>query len=117
MNAERFKEYVEKILRDQIQKRLTADKGYSDIKDLPDNWESYKVQKEVGKDGAPTESVIRIISTAKGRHLVISNDSLKKDEAKLLEKGLEPISQSPDTVSAEELKKLINKPEIEHECK
>lgn len=111
------KEYVEKILRSQIQKRLTSDKSYADISELPENWESYKVQKEVGKEGSPSESVMRIITAAKGRHLVIANEKLKKDEANLLEKGLETTAQSPDTISVKELQKMIDEPEIEHECK
>lgn len=110
------KQYVSEILRSQIQKRLTKDKNYTEISKLSDDWSSYKIQKETGKDGAPTEAVIRIITAAKGRDLVIADDSLKKEEVKLLEKGLEPKAQAPDTVTAQELEEMQKKEDIIHEC-
>lgn len=110
------KEYVSHVLQTQIQKRLNDEKGYTEINKLPENWASYKVQEEVGKDGAPTEAVIQIMTTANGRDLVIADDNLKKDEAKLLEKGLEKKAQAPDTVTVDEMKEMIKEEEIEHEC-
>lgn len=111
------KEYVKTILNTQIQKRLSSDKGYLEIKDLPEDWGSYPVQKAQNKDGSPTESVIRIISSAKGRDLVIADEELKKSQAKLLEKGLEKRVQAPDTVSVEETKEMMKHEEIIHSCK
>lgn len=111
------KKYVTEVLKSQIQKRLTKNKGYANIDELPENWDSYKVQKEVGKDGAPTENLIKIITAAKGRDLAIADKSLKQDAANLLEKGLEQKAQAPDTVTIEEMKDMIKKPEIIHECK
>lgn len=111
------KEYVKTILNTQIQKRLSSDKGYLDIKDLPEDWGSYPVQKAQNKDGSPTEAVIRIISSAKGRDLVIADEELKKSQAKLLEKGLEKKVQAPDTVSVEETKEMMKHEEIIHSCK
>lgn len=110
------KEYVSKILETQTQKRLSSDMGYTEIEKLSDNWPSYAVQKAVGEEGAPTESVIRIISAAKGRDLVVADEKLKKDEIKLLEKGLQPKAQAPDTVTVEQFKNLIKHDEIVHEC-
>lgn len=111
------KEYVKNILNTQIQKRLSSDKGYLDINDLPEDWGSYPVQKAQNKDGSPTEAVIRIISSAKGRDLVIADEELKKSQAKLLEKGLEKKIQAPDTVSVEETKEMMKHEEIIHSCK
>lgn len=111
------KEYVKTILNTQIQKRLSSDKGYLEIKDLPENWGSYPVQKAQNKDGSPTEAVIKIISSAKGRDLVIADEELKKSQAKLLEKGLEKRVQAPDTVSVEETKEMMKHEEIIHSCK
>ena len=110
------KEYVTQILESQIQKRLTADKDYANIEELPENWESYDVQSIVNCSGSPSESVIEIICAAKGRDLVIADDKLKKAQAKLLEKGLETKVQAPDTVSVEETKQMMQEEEIEHEC-
>lgn len=110
------KDYVKKILNTEVQKRVTADYKFANIKDLPDDWGSYKVQKEQNKDGAPSESVIRIIASAKGRDLVIADEELKNNQAKLLEQGLEIKVQAPDTVSVEKTKEMMKKEEIMHEC-
>ena len=101
------KEYVTKILRNQIQKRLTNDKGYTVIEKLPENWESYIVQEKVNKEGSPTENVMQIMKTAKGCHIVSANENLKKDEAKLLKQGLELKAQASNTLSADDLQKMI----------
>ncbi|MBR1942166.1 hypothetical protein IJ843_00345 [bacterium] len=111
------KEYVKKILNLEVQKRVTAEHKFADIKDLPDDWGSYAIQKEQNKDGSPTEAVIRIITAAKGRDLVIADDELKNSQAKLLEKGLETKVQAPDTVTVEETKQMMKNEEIVHECK
>lgn len=100
------KEYVTNILENEIDKRLGLDKDYTVIKKLPDNWPSYKVQEKVGEDGSPTEMTIKVIATQKDRDIVIASDKLKREQAKLIEKGLEPKAQAPDTVSADEFKKM-----------
>lgn len=110
------KEYVTNILTSEIQKRLTKDKGYTNINELPENWESYKIQKEVGKHGAPSENVIQIIQAAKGRDLVIADEKLKQSAAELLEKGLESKAQAPDTISVNKMKEMMKREEIVHEC-
>ncbi|MCQ2957585.1 MAG: hypothetical protein MJ180_01640 [Candidatus Gastranaerophilales bacterium] len=110
------KEYVTKVLESQIQKRLTNDKSYANLDDLPDNWGSYKVQEAVNGEGSPTENVIRIITAAKGRDLVIADEKLKADYPKLLEKGLENKSLAPDTVMPSDIKRMMKEEEIEHEC-
>ena len=83
---------------------------------MPTDWASYNVQECVGKDGAPSEAVIQIMSALKGRDLLIADDKLKSKESELLQKGLEPIAQAPDTVSVEHMKKFSKADEIEHEC-
>ena len=110
------KDYVTKILVNEIDKRLDSQGGYIKISDLPADWASYDVQEKVGKDGAPSEAVIQIMSALKGRDLLIADDKLKSKEHELLQKGLEPIAQSPDTVSVEHMKNFANADEIEHEC-
>lgn len=49
---------------------------------------------------------IKVIATQKDRDLVIASDKLKREQAKLIERGLEPKAQAPDTVSADEFKKM-----------
>ena len=110
------KEYVTQILTSQIQKRVTSDKGYCDIKDLPEDWASYEIQKELNKDGSPTENVIQIMKAAKGRDLVIADENLKKQQAKLLEKGLQEKCLAPDTVTVDDMKEMMKEEEIEHKC-
>lgn len=111
------KDYVEKVLRSQIQRRLSPDKDYIDIKDLPENWASYKVQETVNEEGSPTENVMHVIKAAKDRHIAIASESLKKDEAKLLEQGLEKEALAPDTLTVEELKEMMKEPDIELDCR
>lgn len=112
------KEYVTQVLESQIQKRLSnEDMGYTEIKKLPDDWKSYKVQEKVGEEGSPTEMVIQVMAAAKGRDLVIADKKLKAKEADLLEKGLEPKAQAPDTVTPEQMREMMKEEEIEHECK
>ncbi|MBD5401424.1 hypothetical protein HDR58_01300 [bacterium] len=106
------KPYVEKILRSEIDKRLDENKGYTTIKKLSDDWSSYKVQEAVGKDGSPTEMTVRTIATQKGRDLLRASEELIADAPKLLEKGLEPKAQAPDTISIQEYKEM-NKQELD----
>ena len=111
------KEYVTKVLETQIQKRLSNEgMDYTEINKLPDDWKSYKVQQKAGEDGAPTENVIRVMSAAKGRDIVIADKKLKDKQADLLEKGLEPKAQAPDTVGVEQMREMMKQEEIEHEC-
>lgn len=56
------------------------------------------------------------MAAAKGRDLVIADKKLKKKEAELLQKGLEPEAQAPDTVSVEQMTEMMAEEEIEHEC-
>ena len=112
------KQYVTNILETQIQKRLSNEgMGYTEVKKLPDDWKSYAVQKKVSEEGAPTEMGIQIMAAAKDRDLTVADTALRNKEADLLEKGLEPKVQAPDTVSVEQLKKMMKEKEIEHECK
>lgn len=110
------KTYVTNILENEIDKRLTADFGYAKIDELPNDWPSYDVQEKVGEEGSPTEMVIQIMGTIKGRDLVVADKKLKIKQAELLAKGLESIAQAPDTVTFEEQKLMMKESEVEHEC-
>lgn len=100
------KEYVSKVLREEVDKRLGTNKDYAKIKNLPEDWSSYKVQEAVSGEGAPSEMTIRVISTQKKRDLILASDELKKEQAELSKRGLEDKVQAPDTVLPEDYKKM-----------
>lgn len=100
------KDYVEKVLRAEIDKRLGSDKDYQFTKDIPDDWASYWVQETAGKDGSPSEVTIRVIAEQKGRDLVCANEELKKDLPKLAKKSMQKKGMTCDTVTPEEYEKM-----------
>ncbi len=102
------KKYVKEILNSQIDKRLNESMGYAFIEELPDDWASYPVQEALGKDGAPTETAIRISMASLGRDIVSGDEKLIKSQADLLERGLEDYAQAPNTVTAEEYREFNN---------
>lgn len=110
------KDYVTKILENEVSKRLTGEMGYMDKKDITENWGSYPVQKALNSEGSPSERVIKIISAAKGKNLVIAEKSLKNKESELLKRGLQDMPQAPDTVTVEELKEMQKEKDFDFEC-
>ena len=100
------KDYVEKVLRAEIDKRLGSDKDYQFTKDIPQDWASYQVQETAGKDGSPSEVTIRVIAEQKKRDLVCASDNLKKDLPKLAKKAMQKKGMTSDTVTAEEYEKM-----------
>ena len=101
------KDYVAKVLKKEIDKRLGTDKDYMFIEDIPDSWQSYVVQDMVGKDGAPTEATIRVIEAQKHRDLVMASEELEKDAHSLYKRGLQDKGMAPDTVTSEEYKQML----------
>lgn len=99
------KSYVTNILENEVDKRMDGtelEMGYAKIDELSEDWNSYPVQEIVNCDGAPTEQVIRLISTSIGRDIALADKKLVDKQPKLLKKGLEEKSQAPNTVSVEE---------------
>ena len=101
------KEYVTEILTEQIDKRLGPDKDYLYIKDLPDDWASYEVQKQVGEDGSPTEMTIRVINEQKEHDIVRASEKLIGEIPKLAKRGLQDKAQAPGTFQPEEYKEMV----------
>lgn len=97
------KEYVTKVLKDEVNKRLGTNQDYANFDDLPEDWKSYEAQKIVNGDGAPTEMTIQLIGLQEGRDLVLAADSLNKMEPDLLEKGLDTTIMAPDSIMPEDL--------------
>ena len=81
--------------------------GYTTTDKLSQDWESYRVQEKVGKDGSPTEQTTRIITLHKGRDIVKADGKLKDLEVELLSKGLEEKSLAPNTVKSKEMETII----------
>ncbi len=98
------KKYVEKILENEIDKRLDAksDMGYTTINDLSEDWSSFKVQSIVNEKGSPTEQTVLQIKTSIGTDIVCADKELVKKQSELLKRGLEPIAQAPNTVMVKE---------------
>ncbi len=87
-----------------MDKRLDGsdDMGYTTIDKLPEDWASYRIQRAVNADGAPTEQAIRVISTSIGRDLVVADKKLINKEPDLIKRGLQPEAQAPNTVTSDE---------------
>lgn len=100
------KEYVGKILNEQIDKRLGTDKDYLYVKDLPDTWASYEVQKAVGEDGSPSEVTIRVITEQKDRDIILASDELKNNVSKLMKKATQKDGMTEDTITPEEYQEM-----------
>ena len=103
------KKYVTKVLENEIDKRLGMNMDYTTIDELPSAWPSYKVQEKANEDGSPTESVIRLIGISYGRDIVAADSKLAEQEVQLLERGLEPKAQAPNTVKPKEFAQMIDK--------
>lgn len=103
------KDYVATVLENEIDKRLGSDKDYTVIKKLTDDWSSYDVQKQTGKDGSACELTIRSITTQKGRDLITTGDRLSGVEVDLVQKALDPKWETHDTVSLQEYKEMNKK--------
>ncbi len=96
------KEYVSKVLEKEVDKRLAKNKEYQYIKDIPDDWASYKIQDISGKDGAPSENTIRSVAVQQGKDIVCTSDNMKNKIPELMERGLQKKGLAPDTVSVKE---------------
>lgn len=111
------KEYVAKVLNNEIDKRLDEEMGYTRIDELPQDWVSYDIQRKAGELGSPTESTISIVALHKGRDIVEADKKLKAKEVELLEKGLEKEALATDTVMPEDLQEMIDQHEETQEIK
>ena len=105
---ENQKEYVADILLNEVDKRLDGEEknNYSYIENLPEDWASYKTQKIMSSQGAPSEKTIQLIRTSIGRDLVYADNKLAKKQPDLIARGLENIAQAPDSLSAEDYSEM-----------
>ena len=96
------KDYTRALLKEQLGKRLDTKKGYTNINNLPPKWDSYYIQDHVALEGAPTETVIRIMGPSYGRDIVEGSERLIYKEPDLVSMGLQQLAQAANTVGVED---------------
>ena len=74
------KEYVTKILTNEVDKRLGTNMDYMKIDELPSDWASYDIQRKQNELGSPTEATITIVADHRGRDIVEAGEKLEKKE-------------------------------------
>ena len=102
------KDYVQKVLEKEVDKRLGTDKDYTTIDKLPKDWASYSIQEKAAEISAPSENAIRLMEIYHDRDIVEAKPGLKEKEVELLEKGLQKIAVANNTVTPKELQKMID---------
>ena len=111
------KEYVQKVLEKEVDKRLEAEGEYTTIKKLREDWQSYKVQEKQNEISSPSENAIRLAGIYHDRDIVAADEELKDKEVDLLKKGLQKVGLAHNTVMPDELEKMIEKHEAREEEK
>ena len=99
------KEYVQKILNKETNKRVDKNGEFNTVDKLNEDWRSYFIQETVSKNGAPSEQAINLSIQTHKRDIAIADENLIKKQDELLEKSLEKI-QAPNTISTETYKKF-----------
>jgi len=103
------KAYVQKILENEVGKRLAPNgEYYKTMKEIPEDWVSYKVQERVSEISAPSENCINLIEFYNDRDIVEADENLKNKEVTLLEEGLQKIAVAHNTVMPDKLQKMID---------
>ncbi|MBR3604802.1 MAG: hypothetical protein IKL52_02085 [Candidatus Gastranaerophilales bacterium] len=92
------KEYVEKIIKKETNKRVDENGTFNTVDKLDDSWASYAIQEATCKDNAPSEQAIHLSAHTYSRDVAIAKDSLLKMQDELLEKSLEKY-QAPNTMT------------------
>ncbi|MBE7707455.1 MAG: hypothetical protein E7Z88_01985 [Cyanobacteria bacterium SIG27] len=92
------KEYVEKIIKKETNKRVDKDGTFNTVDKLDDAWASYAIQEATCKYGAPSEQAVHLAINTHCRDIASGKESLLNMQSELLEKSLEKY-QAPNTVS------------------
>ena len=101
------KDYVRKVLVNEVDKRLDTEMGYTTIAELPEDWPSYKIQERANEISSPTENSIRLVQIYHDRDIVETGDKFEEKEVKILEKGLQKEGVADNTVMPDELEDMI----------
>ena len=105
------KEYVQKVLEKEADKRLESEGKYTTIEKLREDWESYKVQEKQNEISSPSENSVRLAEIYHNRDIVSADKELKDKEVEILTKGLQKRGLANNTVMTDELEKMIKKDE------
>ena len=105
------KAYVQKVLEKEVDKRLESQGEFTTIKALPEDWPSYDVQMKQNEISSPSENAVRLAGTYHDRDIVAADEQLKDKEVAILKKGLQKDGVAWNTVTPEELEKMIKKHE------
>ena len=105
------KEYVQKVLEKEADKRLESEGKYTTIEKLREDWPSYKVQEKQNEISSPSENSVRLAEIYHNRDIVSADRELKDKEVEILTKGLQKRGLAYNTVMPDELEKMIKKDE------
>ena len=111
------KEYVQKVLEREADKRLIKDGKYTTIDKLPEDWAIYKVQEKQNEISSPSENSIRLAGVYNNRDIIEADKELMGKETAILAKGLQKKGLADNTVMPDELEKMIKKHEKMEEKK
>jgi len=111
------KEYVQKVLEKEVNKRIAPEGKYTTIEKLPEDWVSYDIQKKAAEIDAPSEGCLRLASIHNYRDIVCAEKKLEDKQVELLKKGLQKRAVAHNTVMPDELEKMIDEYEIKSEEK
>ncbi len=101
------KDYVQKVLEKEVNKRLGMDKDYTTIDKLPEDWPSYRVQEKQNEISSPSENSIRLVEIYHDRDIIAADKELADKEVSLLKKGLQKEALAENTVMPDELEDMI----------
>lgn len=99
------KEYVEKIMKKETNKRVDKNGSFNTVDKLDDSWASYAIQEATSKDGAPSEQAVHLAMHTYCRDIASAKESLLKTQDELLEKSLEKY-QAPNTITPDTYKEF-----------
>ena len=105
------KAYVQKVLESEVDKRLESEGKFTTIANLQKDWPSYNVQSKQNELSSPSENAIRLAFLHKKRDIISVDKDLADKETEILKKGLQTELVANNTVTPDELKKMIK----EHE--
>ena len=99
------KDYVEKIIKKEVNKRVDIDGTYNLVDKLDDNWASYDIQEKTCKNGAPSEQAIHLTRQTYCRDVAIAKPSLLSMQDEILEKSLEKY-KAPNSITPQMYKEF-----------
>jgi len=92
------KEYVEKIIKKETNKRVDENGTFNTVDKLDDTWASYAIQEATCKSGAPSEQAVHLAMHTYCRDVACAKPTLLNLQDELLEKSLEKY-QAPNTIT------------------